>query len=223
MRLASVWYTFTAMVITYLGGECFKMQFGDMVIAFNPPAKDSALKSPRFGADIGLVSLNHPDFNGAEQLEFGEKKPFIVSGPGEYEVKGVFIKGFKSNSQYGGKDKLNTIYTLGLDNMNICFLGAVSEDLDAETNEAIDEVDVLFVPVGGEGVLSPAAAYKMAVKLEPKLIIPMHFGAIGSKDALKTFLKEAGETTKSVDKLTIKKKDLEGKSGEVVVLDSTNA
>ena len=40
------------MVITYLGGECVKMQFGDMVIAFNPPAKDSALKSPRFGADI---------------------------------------------------------------------------------------------------------------------------------------------------------------------------
>ncbi len=222
------------MVITYLGGECFKMQFGDMVIAFNPPAKDSALKSPRFGADIGLVSLNHPDFNGAEQLEFGEKKPFIVSGPGEYEVKGVFIKGFKSKSQYGGKDKLNTIYTLGFDSMNICFLGAVSEDLDAETNEAIDDIDILFVPIGGEGVLSPAAAYKMAVKLEPKLIIPMHFGAIGDKgasetlthegkEALKTFLKEAGETTKPVDKLTIKKKDLEGKSGEVVVLEPANA
>ena len=199
------------------------MQFGDMVIAFNPPAKDSALKSPRFGADIGLVSLNHPDCNGTDQLEFGEKKPFIISGPGEYEVKGIFIKGFKSKSQYGGAGKLNTIYTLGLDNMNICFLGALEGDIDNETMEAIDDIDLLFVPIGGEGVLSPAAAYKLAVKLEPKLIIPMHFGAVGASGALKTFLKEAGEEVRPVDKLTIKKKDLEGKSGDVVVLESANA
>ena len=72
--------------------------------------------------------------------------------------------------------------------------------------------------VGGEGVLTPAAAYELSVKLEPKLIIPMHYDDATDKN-LKTFLKEAGEEgTKPVDKLTLKKKDLDGKEGEVVVL-----
>ena len=216
------------MIITYQGGEFFKMQFGDTVVAFNPPAKESALKSARFGADVAFVSLNHQDFNGTETLEFGDKKPFVISGPGEYEVKNIFIKGFKSKSHYGAgngtKDKINTIYTLSLDSMNICFLGALAEDIDAETKEAIDDVDLLFVPIGGEGVLTPAAAYKLAVKLEPKVIIPMHFGAVGDKNALKVFLKEAGEeSVKPVDKLTLKKKDLEGKNAEVMVLEPVNA
>lgn len=212
------------MIINYLGGECFKMQFGETVIGFNPPAKESSLKSSRFGADIAFVSVNHPDCNGTDTLEFGEKKPFVISGPGEYEVKGIFVKGFKSKSDYGGKDKINTIYSLSLDNINICFLGALSGDVDSETLEAIDDIDLLFVPIGGEGVLTAAQAYKLAVKLEPKAIIPMHFGAIGDKNALKVFLKEAGEeSVKPVDKLTIKKKDLEGKNGDVIVLEAANA
>lgn len=209
------------MVITYFGGEFFKVQFGDTVLAFNPISKDSKLKSSRFGADIALISANHPDFNGADQVTHGETKPFIISGPGEYETKGVFIKGFLSESEHGGDKLINTIYTVSLEGMNLCFLGALSsKELSNETNEAIDEIDVLFVPVGGEGVLSPADAYKLAVSLEPKLIIPMHYGDIGGKDALKVFLKEAGEQVSPSDKLTLKKKDLEGKEGDVVVLEA---
>jgi len=80
-------------------------------------------------------------------------------------------------------------------------------------------VDILFVPVGGDGVLGAAAAYKLAVSIGPKIIIPIHYGEIGSKDALKAFLKEAGESPKSETKLTLKKKDLEGKEADVVVLE----
>ena len=88
-----------------------------------------------------------------------------------------------------------------------------------ETKEAIDGVDILFVPIGGEGVLSSTDAYKLAVNLEPKIIIPMHYGDIGDKNALKTFFKEGGEETVApIDKLTVKKKDLEGKEGDIVVL-----
>jgi L-ascorbate metabolism protein UlaG (beta-lactamase superfamily) len=82
-----------------------------------------------------------------------------------------------------------------------------------------EKIDLLFVPIAGDGVLSPADAYKLAVQFEPKLIIPI--GHDTSKDALKMFLKEAGEDTKPVEKLTIKKKDIEGKEGEVVVLSSS--
>ncbi|MEK7095125.1 MAG: MBL fold metallo-hydrolase [Patescibacteria group bacterium] len=210
------------MIITYLGGEFFKVQFGDTTLAFNPISKDSTLKPSRFGADIVFVSAHHPDFNGIEQVTHGERKPFIVSGPGEYEVKEIFIKGLASESKFGGKELVNTIYTVSLENMNICFLGAINNsELKTETIEALDEIDILFVPIGGEGVLDPAKAYKLAVSLEPKIIIPMHYGDVGVKDALKIFLKEAGENPKPETKLTLKKKDLEGKEGDVVVLDSS--
>ncbi len=206
------------MIITYQGGAFVKVQFGDITLAVNPISKDSKLKSSRFGADIALISVNHLDFCGTDQVSFGEKKAFAVTGPGEYEIKDVFIKGFKSESKYGGEERLNTIYKVNLENMNLCFLGAHSnKDLPSEVAEAIDDIDILFVPIGDDGVLSPADANKLAVKLEPKLIIPLYFG---NNAALKSFLKEAGEENlKPQDKLTLKKKDLEGKDADVVVLE----
>ena len=86
------------MIITYQGGEFFKVQFGNTTLAFNPISKDSKLNSSRFGADIALITMNHQDFNGIEQVSHGDVKPFVISGPGEYETKGVFIKGFLSKS-----------------------------------------------------------------------------------------------------------------------------
>ncbi len=212
------------MVITYLGLEAFKIQFGDTTIALNPVSKDSKYKSARFGADIALVSCNDKDLNGIESVSHGGRAPFAITGPGEYEIKGIFIKGFASESRYGlsensKESRINTIYSIALEGMNLCFLGALnSKDLSTETKEAIDDIDVLFMPIGGEGVLSPSVAYELAVKLEPRIIIPMHYQNISDKN-LKTFLKEAGEEgVKSVEKLTLKKKDLEGKEGEVIVL-----
>lgn len=208
------------MIITYLGGEFVKVQFGDITLALNPISKDSDLKQSRFGADIVLVSAHNKDFNGVEQVTHGDKKPFAVTGPGEYEIKGVFIKGLPSESKYNGENLINTIYTISLENMNICFLGALSNhELKNETIEALDDIDILFVPIGGDGVLDPAKAYKLAVSLGAKIIIPIHYGDIGAKDSLKLFLKEAGENPEPVSKLTLKKKDLEGKDGDVIVLD----
>lgn len=214
------------MIITYLGLEAYKIQFGDTTIAVNPPSKDSKLKVSRFGADISLSSLNDKDFNGSENVTHGDRTPFVINGPGEYEVKGIFIKGFKSDSKYGlGSDskekRINTIYSVALEGMNLCFLGALdSKDLSAETKEALDDIDVLFVPVGGDGVLNPSSAYELSVKLEPRLIIPTHYDGANDKN-LKAFLKEAGEEgVKPLDKLTLKKKDLDGKEGEVIVLES---
>jgi hypothetical protein len=209
------------MIVTYHGNQQFKFQLGDMVIATNPISKDSKLKGAKFGADICLISVNHPDFNGVDQVAFGEKQPFVVNGPGEYEIKGVFIKGFASPSKYGGEDHINTIYTFSLDNINILFLGGIDgTDIPGEAKEAIDEVDLLFVPIGGNGVLSAHDAYKLAVKFEPKVIIPVGMDT-GEKDSLKVFLKEGGdESVKPIDKYTIKRKDLDGKEGEVVILET---
>lgn len=206
------------MIISYQGAQSFKVQFGDTVLAFDPVSKKSQFKVSNFGADIALISLNHPDMNGVDQVNRGDKEAFIINGPGEYEIQGVFIKGLSSISNYGEENKINTIYTVNFENMNLCFLGALGDvNIPKETKEGIDGVDILFVPIGGEGVLSPSDAYKFAVSLEPSIIIPMNY----DDKSLKAFLKEGGsDGTKSIEKLTIKKKDLEGKEGEIIVLDT---
>jgi L-ascorbate metabolism protein UlaG (beta-lactamase superfamily) len=204
------------MIISYQGAQSFRVQFGDTVLAFDPVSKKSKFKTGNYGADIALISLNHPDMNGVDQVNRGEKQAFIINSPGEYEIQGVFIKGLLSSSNYDDSGHINTIYTVHFENMNLCFLGALgSTEIPNETKAEIDNVDILFVPIGGNGVLNPAEAYKFAVSLEPSIIIPMQT----DEKSLKAFLKEGGdEDLKSIEKLTIKKKDLEDKKGEIVVL-----
>ncbi|OGC88317.1 hypothetical protein A2419_00440 [Candidatus Adlerbacteria bacterium RIFOXYC1_FULL_48_26] len=204
------------MVINYMGGQCFKISQGELTLAFNLPSKDSKQKSVRFGSDIVLVSQNHEDFNGVENAAFGEREPFVVSGPGEYEVKEIAVRGFGSESTYGGGKHINTIYGIAFEGMNLCFLGALgTTEMPQAAKQELDNIDILFLPIGGEGVLDYADAYKLAVQLEPKVIIPMHYEAA----ALKSFLKEAGvDKVEPMDKFTVKKKDLDGKEGEIVVL-----
>lgn len=212
------------MIITYFGKQFFKIQQGDMVIAFNPVSKASKTGiNAHFGSDIALITTNHPDYNGVEQLSHGEREPFVISGPGDYEVKEIFIKGVLSDSLIGEKKYINTIYLFSVDNINIGFLGALSNaEFSKESREAINSPDIIFVPVGGHaskdgvnnGMLDGKLAAKIASSLEPKLIIPMDY----DDSTLKAFLKELGEEkAEVVDKLTIKRKDLDNKEGEVVV------
>jgi L-ascorbate metabolism protein UlaG (beta-lactamase superfamily) len=209
------------MIITHHGAEFFKVSFGDTTLAFNPISKKSKLKPNRFGADIALITNEHPDMNGVEQVGLGEKSPFIIRGPGEYEIKDVLIKGFPITTNYGGEERINTAYLVKLEKMHILFLGATNtSEFSKELNEALDDIDILFVPIGGEGVLEPKAAHKLAVSISPRLIIPMHYVGVGMKDAIKEFLKQEGTETnnhKPEKKLTIKNKDLEGKQNEIVV------
>jgi len=205
------------MIITYFGKQFFKIQQGEMVLAFNPVSKTSKSGvSAHFGADIALITTNHPDYNGKEQLTHGEREPFVISGPGDYEIKEIFIKGVMSDSEIGGKKFINTIYLLTVDGIDIAFLGALSNtEINKESREAIEEPDILFVPIGNKGLLDPKQSAKFVASLEPKMVIPMDYDAV----SLKAFLKEMGEEKAEVlDKLTIKRKDLEGKEGEVVVL-----
>ncbi|MCX6787001.1 MAG: MBL fold metallo-hydrolase [Candidatus Kaiserbacteria bacterium] len=215
------------MVITHHGGQCFKVTLGDLTLVFDPISKKSTLSPVRFGADIALISRDHPDMNGIEEVTYGEKTPFAITGPGEYERRDVVIQGFLSKSNYPASPKatqddnsyVNTIYSVELEDMTLVHLGALSDaELSKEARENIDEIDVLFVPIGGDGVLSPAKAHELAVSLEPKIIIPMHWSGIGQPKVLEAFLKEAGNGSEKVDKLTLKKKDLINRDGSILVL-----
>ena len=205
------------MIITYFGKQFFKIQQGDLVLAFNPVSKSSKTGiTAHFGTDIALVTTNHPDYNGVEQLSHGEREPFVVNGPGDYEVKEIFVKGVLSDALIATKKYINTIYSFSVDDISIVFLGALANaNLTKDSQEAINSPDILFVPVGGNGMLDAKDAAKFASSLEPKLIIPMDY----DDASLKAFLKELGEEkAEVVDKLTLKKKDLDNKEGEVVVL-----
>ncbi|MBP6859957.1 MAG: MBL fold metallo-hydrolase [Candidatus Pacebacteria bacterium] len=211
------------MVITHHGGQCFKVTFGDLTLAFDPISKSGTLPPVKFGADLAIISRNHPDMNGAAEVTYGEREPFLINGPGEYERAGVAVRGFLTKSQYGlpkgQADAINTMYSVELEDMNLVFLGALSStELPAEAREAIDEIDILFVPVGGDGVLTPVEANKLAVSLEPHIIIPMHWSGMGETKALDAFLKEEGGEAEKVEKLTVRKKDVAGKDGAIIVI-----
>src|SRR3989344_4057901 len=188
------------MIVTYQGAGAFKISQGDLTLALNPQAKISA--------DVTLFTTNKsPAYAEASAGKAG----FVIDGPGEYEIKDIFIKGFLSE---GIEKKVNTIYLITFEGMKLCFLGTLANPaLSVETLEAIEDIDILFTPIG-QGTLDPASAYKLAVSLEPSVIIPMYY----TKEVLAQFTKEGGAKVEPLDKFVVKKKDLEGKEAEIVVL-----
>ncbi|MEK7509396.1 MAG: MBL fold metallo-hydrolase [Patescibacteria group bacterium] len=204
------------MILTYHEGFCIRAQAGDTTVVFGPVSKASKnFKPTNFGADVAFVSLNHPDMNGIEEAGRGDKQPFVISGPGEYEIKDIAAFGFPSTSQYGGSECINTLYSVTFDGLSVFYAGAIGTTALPKDLEDIDPPDILIVPVGDEGALTPAEAQKLAVNLEAKIVIPVGF----NEKTLKQFLKEAGaEGVKPEEKLTLKKKDVAGKENEVVVL-----
>lgn len=205
------------MVITYHGGECFKVSSGDTTLTFNPVAKGSKRFVPvKFGVGVVFVSLDYPDFNGVEQATYGEKAPFVVSGPGEYEIGDITARGFGVKTVYEGVERYNTIYQVTLEGINMVYLGALSSGtIDAKILEQFGDVDILFVPIGGGDVLTTSSASALGVKLEAHVVIPMHY----DQKALVAFLKEEGvEHAKAEEKFTVKKKELADREGAIVVL-----
>lgn len=199
------------MVITYYGKTYFKLTLGDLTIATNPPSK--AQKPSRFGADIALITANTEDGNDPETVTLGEKEPFVLDTPGSYEVRELFFAGAPSTVTIDKKEYINTVYGFELDGIKICFLGFADNDkaLSTEAKEIAGAADMIFVSVGDD----PSTAYKLATSFDPNVIIPMNYDA----DTLKRFLKEGGqEKNNAEDKLTLKRRDLDGKESVIMVL-----
>jgi L-ascorbate metabolism protein UlaG (beta-lactamase superfamily) len=203
------------MILTYHEGACIRASAGDTTLVFGPVSKGSKnFKPTNFGADVAFIPVSHPDMNGIDEAGRGDKQPFVIRGPGEYEVKEIAAHGFPSKSSYGGEERINTIYSVSFDGLSVLYLGALgSAELPSAVLE-MDAPDILITPVGGNGTLSPADAQKLAVKLEAKLVIPILY----DDKTLKQFMKEAGDDSKPTDKLTVKPRDVVGKENDVVIL-----
>jgi L-ascorbate metabolism protein UlaG (beta-lactamase superfamily) len=203
------------MIITHHGGQSFKVSFGNTTLAFDPVSKSSKLTSTKFGSDVAFISMNHPDFNGADEATHSSKQPFVIAGPGEYEIGDVTARGYGVKEMYEGVERYNTIYQVKLEDMNMVFLGALgSPEIDPKILSEFGDIDILFIPVGGGDVLEVPQAAKLALKLEARLIIPMHY----DKVSLGAFMKEMGVDVAPVDKLTLKKKDVNEMESAIAVL-----
>jgi len=209
------------MIITYHGKQSLKLQQGDFVLAYNPIAKDSPLnfKTTRFGSDITLVSTRHPNYNGVENTQYGDADPLIVQGPGSYERAGVTINGFESRALINNDHYVNTVYFVTIDNVTYCFLGDLADPMiDQSIREFSDEVDVLVVPIGGEGTLSPSQAARVIKTFSPKVVIPVDYGKDRETGSLDDFMKEVGGHTEAIEKYVFKPSDLEKLTGQVVII-----
>lgn len=210
------------MIITYHGKQFFKLSQGDTTIAINPLSKENTLdiKPTKFGSDVALSSVRHPDYEGFDNTEYNGKEPFKIYGPGSYEVNGNSYVGFQSIAKIDDKEFINTIYFFELEGISFCFLGNLSTpEIDQKTKEYIEDVDVIFVPIGGAGTLDPVQASKVIKFFSPKIVIPMDYGSDRDQGSLDTFLKEVSSKAQAEAKYVFKKKDLDTLAGHVVVLE----
>jgi len=217
------------MNIQYYGHSCFKLTTKpagrgqeDVTVFMDPFGKVVGLRPPQGQANIVLVSHDHPDHNNVAALK-GD--PSVIDIPGEYSLKGINIVGIDSLHS-DAEDKTqshNTIFILETEDLKICHLGDLGSDLDQKQLSEIDGVDILMIPIGGKYTIDAKKAAEIIKKIEPAIIIPMHYkmpgGAITDIDDEKKFCSEMGNCPREkVSKLNIKKKDLEGKVMEIVLM-----
>ena len=217
------------MLIQYYGQSCFKLTTkpggratDDIVIFFDPFDKECGIRPPQGQADVVFVSHDHFDHNNVSAIK-GD--PIVIETPGEYAVKGINVVGVDSfhDSEEGAVKGRSTIYILEAEELKICHLGDLGADLNGKQLEEIDGVDILFVPVGGNSTIDAKKAAELVRKIEPTIIIPMHYKIAGSTadiDDESKFCSEMGNCPKEkLTKLNIKKKDLAEKKMEIVLMD----
>ena len=220
--------------IYWAGQSCFQISVSNSRdhsadIVIDPYDEKIGLKLPSLSADILLVTHDHYDHNNIKDVK---GTPFVIQGTGEYEVKEVFIQGIPSfHDDKEGKDLpaqagrgQNTIYMIEAEGMRFCHLGDLGQkQLTDEQLEKIDSVDVLMIPVGGEGyTIDSSGAQRIISQIEPRIVIPMHYALPKNKiklDEVSKFLKTMGKNSVTPqDKFTVKASALPKDGMEIIVL-----
>ena len=186
------------MEITWHGHSCFRIIERGMAAVVTDPYDDSiGYPALRLKADIVTVSHAAPGHNNLDAVKGVQK---TITGPGEYEIGGVFITGIATSRSNGEKKKgdesrRNTLYLFDFDGLTVCHLGDLDHVPTQSQIEALGAVHVALVPVGGGGGLNAAQAAEVISLLEPSLVIPMHYRTPAvslNLDPVSKFLKEMG-------------------------------
>ena len=213
------------MVIRHIGHSSFRIKGSNTNLVTDPyEPKSTGLAYPRVTADIVTVSHQHADHNHIERVE---ENPFIIEGPGEYEIKGMRINGFATyhDNSSGSERGPNTMYLIIIDNISILHCGDLGHKLTDETLNEIDQVDILLIPTGGVFTINAKTATEVTSQLQPGIVIPMHYNhkgldqkIFGKLAPVDEFLSQIGEKDiKAEDKLTIAKPQIPEET-QVVVL-----
>ncbi len=162
------------MEIDWFGHSCFRLRSRDGTVITDPYSKDIGLSFPRPRADIVTISHDHPGHHYAAGVK-GEPK--VLDGPGEYEIKSIFITGIPTaHDKKGGKERgPNTIYVIEMDGLTICHLGDLGHVPSQAQVDSLGNVNVLLVPAGNVTTIGPVEAAEVVSLLEPQIVIPMHF------------------------------------------------
>jgi L-ascorbate metabolism protein UlaG (beta-lactamase superfamily) len=186
----------------------------------DPLDEESGFRSPKLEADIFLLSGGSE--NNKKKLSAIGKNSFLISGSGEYDIKGIYIKGIQAGTKTE-KEK-TVIYIIEGEEIRICHLGRLGqEELSPEQIEKIGEIDILMVPIGGGEALNSKEAIKIMAQIEPKIIIPMYYRTPKLKaklGGLSEFLKDLGiKSLQPLAKLSIKKKDISKEEAKIIALE----
>ena len=181
------------MEITWLGHSCFRLRSDDLAVLTDPLPDSIGLHMGETSALAVTVSNQHQNHSYWQGVD---GNPKVLRGPGEYELSGIYITGIMSLWSEGDpEDKRNTIYLFEMENLRLCHLGDVSNVLSTGQVEDLTPVDILFVPAGGSCTVEIPQALEMIQRLEPRIVIPMHYGLPGLRvdlGNLDTFLREMG-------------------------------
>lgn len=219
------------MTLTWYGQSCFRIVFEkvkgeEQALVIDPfSASTVGFELPKIKADVVLVTHDHPDSNDISAVE---GNPFLINGPGEYDVKGISIQGVSAfHDNKAGKERgLVVLYVIEKNNLRLCHLSNLGQkELTPEQLEILDGVDVLMIPVGGLLVIDAKEAVKIINQIEPSFVVPMHYKISGLEtelDILDKFLEEMGvKEIKPLERLKIKgkrKSEQEKEEIEVVIL-----
>jgi L-ascorbate metabolism protein UlaG (beta-lactamase superfamily) len=213
------------MEISFYGQSCFRIKTTKNAIVTDPYSPETGIKLPKLNADIVTVSHDHYDHNNISAVNAAndQNRPYIITGPGEYEINNVFVYGYPTfHDQESGKERgKNTIYLIVIDDVRLLHLGDLGQVLSDELVSKIGTVDVLFIPVGGKYTIDGKEAVKVVGQIDPKIIIPMHYHLDRIKidlEPVSHFLENMGiEKLQPQDNLVIQSSSLP-EEREVVVL-----
>ena len=183
------------MDITWHGHSCFRLNERGIASVVTDPFDYQAVGYKPLNLRGDIVTVSH-DAAGHNFVSAVKGRKRVITGPGEYEIGGVFITGVQTNGKKRSADEMrNTLYVFDYNGVTVAHLGDLREVPSQSQIEALGDVNVVLIPVGGGGGLSAPKAVEVISLLEPGFVIPMHYGtpATSLKLAPVTkFLKEMG-------------------------------
>jgi L-ascorbate metabolism protein UlaG (beta-lactamase superfamily) len=184
------------MEITWYGHSCFRLTERGMATVVTDPYDNASIGYDALKLKADIVTVSH-DAAGHNHTKAVKGTSHVITGPGEFEIGGVFITGVQTNghSKKDNDELRNTLYVFDYDGITVAHLGDLKQVPSQTQVEALGAVNVALVPVGGGGGLNAAKAAEVISLLEPNIVIPMHYATKDAKlklDSLDKFLKEMG-------------------------------